>query len=158
MVTQNRVNIDSDKGLLPDGKKHYLNQYYWLLNCLLNNVFKLITKTILKPRITGSLRRESTGHRWILFTKESFSRSCHHYGYWLSNVPSIHDDVIKWKHFPRYWLFVRGIYRSPVSSQHKGQWRGALIFSLICTWINNWVNNGEAGDLRRYNNVIVIST
>ena len=23
-----------------------------------------------------------------------------------------HDDVIKWKHFPRYWPFVRGIHRS----------------------------------------------
>ena len=22
-----------------------------------------------------------------------------------------HDDVIKWKHFPRYWPFVRGIHR-----------------------------------------------
>ena len=21
----------------------------------------------------------------------------------------IHDDVIKWKHFPRYWPFARGI-------------------------------------------------
>ena len=26
-----------------------------------------------------------------------------------------YDDVIKWKHFPRYWPFVRGIHRSPVS-------------------------------------------
>ena len=25
-----------------------------------------------------------------------------------------HDDVIKWKYFPRYWPFVRGIHRSPV--------------------------------------------
>ena len=33
---------------------------------------------------------------------------------------------------------------------HKGQWRAALMFSLICVWINGWVNNGEAGDLRRY--------
>ena len=33
---------------------------------------------------------------------------------------------------------------------HKGQWRGILIFSLICAWINGWVNNGEAGDLRRH--------
>ena len=33
---------------------------------------------------------------------------------------------------------------------HKGQWRGALMFSLICAWINGWVNNGEAGDLRCY--------
>ena len=52
-----------------------------------------------------------------------------------SQIP--HDDVIKWKvvtdEFP-----------------HKGQWRGALMFSLICAWINGWVNNGEAGDLRRH--------
>ena len=53
-----------------------------------------------------------------------------------------HDDVIKWKHFPRHWPFVRGI--------HKGQWRGALMFSLICAWINDWVNKREAGDLRRH--------
>ena len=61
-----------------------------------------------------------------------------------------HDDVIKWKHFPRYWPFVRGIHRSPVNSPHKGQWRGALVLSLICVWINGWVNDREAGDLRRY--------
>ena len=56
----------------------------------------------------------------------------------------IHDDVIIWKHFPRYWPFV------PFCSSHKGQWRGAFMFSLICAWINRWVNNREAGDLRRY--------
>ena len=61
-----------------------------------------------------------------------------------------HDDVIKWKHFPRYWPFVRGIHRSPVNSPHKGQWRGALVFSLICAWIKGWVNNLQAGDLRRH--------
>ena len=61
-----------------------------------------------------------------------------------------HDDVIKWKLFLRYWPFVQGIHQSPVNSPHKGQWRGALMFSLICAWISNWVNNGEAGDLRRY--------
>ena len=61
-----------------------------------------------------------------------------------------HDDVIKWKHFPRYWPFVRRIHRSPVNSPHKGQWRGALMFSSICVWINGWVNNREAGDLRRH--------
>ena len=41
---------------------------------------------------------------------------------------SIHDNVIQWKHFPRYWPLVRGIHRSPVNSPHKGQWRGALNF------------------------------
>ena len=30
------------------------------------------------------------------------------------------------------------------------QWRGALIFSLICAWMNRLVNNSEAGDLRRH--------
>ena len=61
---------------------------------------------------------------------------------------SQNDDVIKWKHFPRYWPFVRGIHRSPVNSPRKGQWRGALMFSFICAWFNAWVNNREAGDLR----------
>ena len=62
----------------------------------------------------------------------------------------MHYDVINWKHFPRYWPFVRGIHRSPVNSSHKGQWRGALVFSLICTRMNGWVNNGDAGDFRRH--------
>ena len=48
--------------------------------------------------------------------------------------------------FSRYWPFVRGIHRSPVVSPHKGQWRGALMFSLICT--RNL--NRDAGDLRRH--------
>ena len=61
-----------------------------------------------------------------------------------------HDDVIKWKHLPRYWPFVRGIHRSPVNSPHKGQLRWALMFSFICAWTNGSVNNPEAGDLRRH--------
>ena len=68
----------------------------------------------------------------------------------VDQMMSFHDDVIKWKHFPRYWPFVRGIHRSLVNSPHKSQWRGALMFSLICAWINGWVNNREAGDLRRH--------
>ena len=42
-----------------------------------------------------------------------------------------HDDVIKWKHFPRYWTFEWGIHRSPVNSPHKGQWRGALMVFFL---------------------------
>ena len=63
---------------------------------------------------------------------------------------SEYDDVIKWKYFPCYWPFVRGIHRSPVNSPYTGQWRGALIFSFICAWINGWANNREADDLRRH--------
>ena len=72
-----------------------------------------------------------------------------HNGLWLIR-PSHHDDVIKWKYFPRYWPFVRGIHWSPVNYPHKSQWRGALKFSLICARINGWVNNRESGDLRRH--------
>ena len=79
-----------------------------------------------------------------------------------SFVADLINNVIKWKHFPcswwrhqmetfsRYWPFVQGIHWSPVNSPHKNQWRGALIFSLICTWINGWAIDREAGDLRRY--------
>ena len=48
-----------------------------------------------------------------------------------------------------------------ICSPHKGQWRGALMFTLICARINGWVNNREAGDLRRYRahyDVIVMYT
>ena len=62
-------------------------------------------------------------------------------------VVFFHDDVIKWRHFPRYWSFVPGIHRSPVNSPHKSQWRGAFMFSLICAWINGWVNNRKTGNL-----------
>ena len=36
--------------------------------------------------------------------------------------------------FPRYWPFLGGTHRSLVDSPHKGLWRGALMFSLICAW------------------------
>ena len=56
-----------------------------------------------------------------------------------------HDDVIKLKHFPRYWPFVcKG--RSPVDSPHKVQWRGALMFSLICASTSGWTNSGVVED------------
>ena len=80
---------------------------------------------------------------------------------WYYDITLLHDDVIKWKHFPRYWPFVGGIHRSPVTSPHKGQWRGPLMFSLICAWINGWVNNLDAGDLGRHHahyDVIVMLT
>ena len=65
-----------------------------------------------------------------------------------------HNQYSWWRHqmrhFSREWPFVRGIHRWPVNSPHKGQWRGALMFSLICAWINGWINNHEVGDLRRH--------
>ena len=74
----------------------------------------------------------------------------YHIGHNSESIWGRYDDVIKWKHFPRYWPFVRGIHRSPVNSLHKGQWRRALMFSLIGAWINGKVNNRDGGDLRRH--------
>ena len=70
-------------------------------------------------------------------------------GIWC-DLKGLHDDVIKWKHFPRYWPFARRIHRSPVNSPHKGQWHGTLMFSLIYAWKNGWINTRDAGDLRRH--------
>ena len=75
-----------------------------------------------------------------MFHKISWDLVCH--------IES-HDDVIKWKHFPRNWPFVRGINRSLMHSPHKGQWHRALRFPFICAWINGWVNNREDDEMRR---------
>ena len=68
----------------------------------------------------------------------------------LSQAHFSHDDVMKMETFSALLDFVRGIHRLLVNSPHKSQWRGALMFSLICAWINGWVNNRGAGDLRRH--------
>ena len=60
------------------------------------------------------------------------------------------------KHFPHYWPFVWGIHQSPGNSLHKGQWRRALMYSLICAWINNWVNNGDLGCYHAHYDVTVM--
>ena len=58
-----------------------------------------------------------------------------------------HDDVLKWKHIPRYWPFFSEIL--PVTSEFPSQrlvTRGFAVF--IWAWTNDWVNNGDAGDLK----------
>ena len=64
------------------------------------------------------------------------------------------------EHFPRYWPLMRGIHRSPVNSPHKGQWRGALMFSLIMQRLNkrlskhswDWWFDSPSGPLSRHCN------
>ena len=68
----------------------------------------------------------------------------------FSTCQGNHNDAIKLNHFPRYWLFVRGIHRWPVDSPHEGKWRGALMFSFMCAWTKGWTNNRDARDLRRH--------
>ena len=97
-----------------------------------------VTRLLLSSEYWDKFHQDNAWWRHRITTKYSYT-------VWYC----YHDDVIKWKHFPRNWPFVRGIHRSPVNSPHKGQWREALMFSLICVWINDWVNNHGAGDLRR---------
>ena len=59
-----------------------------------------------------------------------------------------------WRHQTETFFTILAICagNSPFTDEfpHKGQWRGALMFSLTCAWIIGWVNNGEAGDFRRH--------
>ena len=78
-------------------------------------------------------------------------------GVWQQTSTGIYVDVMGtswWRHqmetFSALLALCAGNSPVPVNSPHKGQWRVALMFSLICARINDWVNNREAGDLRRY--------
>ena len=71
------------------------------------------------------------------------------------------DIKVLEQHMFANYLHIMTSSNGNMNSPQKGQWRGALMFSLICVWINDLVNNREAGDLRRYrahNDVIVIIT
>ena len=101
------------------------------------------TQAILRKMADAPVTRMSQGQPcWLHYSGQLVNR--------VLAAMTFNDDVIKLKHFPRYWPFLRGIHRSPVNSPHKGQWREALVFSLICAWINDWVNNRKACDLRRH--------
>ena len=51
-----------------------------------------------------------------------------------------HYDVIKWKHFPHYWPFVRGIHQSLVdSSSQRPVTRSFDVFFDLC--LNKWLGN-----------------
>ena len=111
-------------------------------NCCTNSCASQITDAVCLTAVPSRKTRTAsalfiTGTLWVKLPQDSpykwpvMQQTC-----LCHDIMVTHDDVIKWKHFPRYWPFVRGIHRSPVNSPHKGQWRGALMFSLICVWIN----------------------
>ena len=71
-------------------------------------------------RRTGDLRHHERQYNVYSISHELWTQvSCalFWFGYNLSIYWTLysfhpHNDVIKWKHFPRYWSFVRGIHRS----------------------------------------------
>ena len=88
----------------------------------------------------------SFGKIWYIYT--AVTSSAYRPSFCFQRVFE-HDDVIKWKQFPRYWAFVRGIHRLLLNSPHKGQRRENLMFSFICARVSGWVNNRQAVNLRR---------
>ena len=70
-----------------------------------------------------------------------------------------HAAVAWWRHqmetFSALLALCAGNSPVQVTSPHKGQWRGALMFSLVYAWINDWINNREAGD---WDAIVVIMT
>ena len=125
-------------------RKLFINVLQQQFSCIFTSRIEIVSWPIYHIKIMHSVNVLLCS---LLFRKGQFTHT--------------HDDVIKWKHFPRYWPFVRGIHRSPVNSLHKGQWRRALMFTLICVWIDGRVNNHKAGYLKRYRahyDVIVMST
>ena len=94
----------------------------WVLEIVIcdgKNVFCRTVVRFLCPRMNNCLRvlisvlmsvmqyREKKSHFFdqLLVIHMAHAKACIA---WLSE----HDGVIKWKHFPRYWPFVRGIHRS----------------------------------------------
>ena len=59
----------------------------------------------------------------LCITKCIFNEYHNSYAFGLGFVIFLwsHDDVIKWKHLPRYWPVVRGIHRSPVNGELPSQ-------------------------------------
>ena len=117
------------------------------LSFLLYVIFIIKENLSISTKVSSTTSNEAFNFQNEIAKANKYVKAMKNWTVWYAHN---HDDVIKWKHFPRYWPFVREIHWSPVNSPHKGQWRGALMFSLICVWINGWVNSVEAGDLRRY--------
>ena len=70
-----------------------------------------------------------------------------------SSTSSIYEPVISsWAirmgYFFPWWRHQMETFSALLATDHR--WRGALVFSLICTWTNGWANNRDAGNLRRH--------
>ena len=94
----------------------------------------LIWRHLMGTRMTTILFLFAVGYGFksVIYAMKyahSFSVLCFVVVLWVS-----HDDVIKWKHFLRYWLFARGIHRPPMRSHYLKRyglvhWR---IYASLC--------------------------
>ena len=86
----------------------------------------------------------------ISINKCSWKYDVHNYSYTSHRPTGLVSTWWRHQMEPFSALLAICARNSPVNYPHKGQWRGALMFSLICAWLNGCVSNREAGDLRRF--------
>ena len=122
-----------------------------LMGCFLRysvSQYKMLTNKISSSQITGVM----IGSFWFQLTANNYKHGLKKMLYMSANcLPFMgKDDLMMTSSNGNIFRVTGHLCRSLVNSPHKGQWRGALMFSLIRVWIKGWVNNREAGDLRRY--------
>ena len=109
-----------------------------------------LLKTIRKNVIFSQNHRETNSDDWTITKKTT--RTIQHKNFSKMKILKVHRWALSLRTSRITWLWWRHQMEtfsallaicagSPVNSPHKGQWRGALMFSLICVWINGWVNN-----------------
>ena len=149
MTTEIWVNIGSGNGLLPDGTKplpepmlthyqskvqrhpsrHSFRRISLTINHWNNFEFFLSKFSFKSPRgqwVNGHpMHHVSANERWCYFVAMSLIG-------WETLLQS--NAIFHWlgANLESALNFVRGVLQSPVNSPHKGQWHGALKFSLIC--------------------------
>ena len=85
------------------------------------------------PRVDFAMNYNPT--LWFFGPYDTFRTTLRHF-----------SDHPWWRHQMETFsaLLVLCAGKSPVNSPHKVQWRGALMFSLICAWANGWANTPDA--------------
>ena len=92
--------------------------------------------------IIKKIKKFPQGLNWTLINEKSLWQSFFLY---LLCFLMMHDDVIKWKHFPHYWPFVHQWI--PHTKASKAE---LWCFLWSAPWINGWVNKHDPGDLRHH--------
>ena len=103
-----------------------------------------LTRMGSKGHLQGSPRRtNSSGHPSAKCSSNMPQTS----SYWLQHIAG----PPWWRHQMETFSALLAICTGITGGfRRKGQWRGALMFSLIYVWTERWVNNRASGDLRRH--------
>ena len=133
------------------GEQSHATETHYALNCV-HYIYIFISKNILASWVIFTknkdahcilLLRTLMAHMNKIIDLERQKHGCFTYSTaWLliyarskgisqrlRSMNTSHDDVIKWKHFPGYWPFVRGIHRSPVNSRETAS--GAELWCFL---------------------------